>query len=79
MSQMQTIQRFGNMTDFSVFQDYVVFQDNNIRSWMHSSGVFQSELGLRIVGLTNAAFRYNRLSQDSPENALGVNILDLEL
>lgn len=54
------------------------FQENNIRFRMHSSGIFQSEIGLRIVGLTNAAFRYNRLSQDSPENASGVNILDLE-
>ena len=65
------------MTDFSVFQDYVVFQDNNIRFRMHSSGIFQSELGSRIVGLTNAALRYNRLLQDSPENASGVNTLDL--
>jgi len=77
MSQMQTIQLPGNMTDFSVFQDYWVSRIKN-RFRMHSSGTFQSELGLRIVGKTNAAFRYNRLSQDSPENASVVNILDLE-
>ena len=61
---MQTIQRFGNMTESSKI---TVIQDNKIRFRMHSSGIFQSELGLRIVGLTDAAFRYNRLSQDSPK------------